>query len=105
MWSTTQRSTGKLRSTHRHGAMRAGPRPVAPRERSAAEAPRFHRTGALYRTRTLLRRKDTTMSTPEPSQTHSLVANIDQYLSDGLAVFDVNGKRVGTVKMYSAAAG
>lgn len=56
------------------------------------------------------------MSTPEPSQTgqqhtaaesqpHSLVANIDQYLADGLAVFDVTGERVGTVKMYSAAAG
>jgi hypothetical protein len=56
------------------------------------------------------------MNTPEPSQTgqqdtafegqpHNLVANIDQYLADGLAVFDVNGERVGTVKMYSAAAG
>ncbi len=48
------------------------------------------------------------MSTPEPAQTgqqHTLVANIDQYLTDGLAVFDVNGERVGTVKMYSAAAG
>ena len=48
------------------------------------------------------------MSTPEPSQTgqqHTLVANIDQYLVEGLAVFDVNGERVGTVKMYSAAAG
>lgn len=56
------------------------------------------------------------MSTPDPSQTdqlhaaaesqpHSLVANIDQYLSDGMAVFDLNGVRVGSVKMYSTAAG
>lgn len=56
------------------------------------------------------------MNTPEPSQTgqqdtavesqpHSIVANIDQYLADGLAVFDAYGERVGTVKMYSAAAG
>ncbi len=48
------------------------------------------------------------MNTPEPAQTgqqHTLVANIDQYLTDGLAVFDVNSERVGTVKMYSAAAG
>jgi ribosomal 30S subunit maturation factor RimM len=56
------------------------------------------------------------VSTSDPSQTgqlhaaaesqpHSLVANIDQYLSDGMAVFDVDGVRVGSVKMYSAAAG
>jgi hypothetical protein len=35
----------------------------------------------------------------------TLVEHIDQYLADGMAVFDANGEKVGSVKMYSAAAG
>lgn len=40
-----------------------------------------------------------------PSSPHTVVEDIDQYLAEGLAVFDANGDRVGTVKMYSTAAG
>jgi ribosomal 30S subunit maturation factor RimM len=49
------------------------------------------------------KRKDvhvTSSANPQP-----VVENIDQYLEDGMAVFDQNGERVGDVKMYSTAAG
>ncbi len=44
------------------------------------------------------------MSSPE-NQQQVVVENIDQYLEDGMSVFDVNGERVGNVKTYSAAVG
>jgi hypothetical protein len=43
------------------------------------------------------------MDNPMTEQT--LVENIDQYLEDGMPVYDVNSDRVGAVKMYSATAG
>jgi ribosomal 30S subunit maturation factor RimM len=48
-------------------------------------------------------------NTQQPGQRpvlkQTVVENIDQYLSDGMSVFDANGDRVGTVKMFSTAAG
>ncbi len=38
-------------------------------------------------------------------QPQIVVENIDQFLEDGMAVYDLNGERVGDVKMYSTAAG
>ncbi len=38
-------------------------------------------------------------------QQQIVVENIDQFLQDGMPVFDLNGERVGDVKMYSTAAG
>ncbi|MGO8947986.1 MAG: hypothetical protein ACLQUY_10050 [Ktedonobacterales bacterium] len=35
----------------------------------------------------------------------TVVENIDQYLQDGMPVLDMNGDKVGNVKMYSTAAG
>jgi ribosomal 30S subunit maturation factor RimM len=35
----------------------------------------------------------------------TIIADIDQYLEDGMAVFDENGEKVGDVKMYSTSAG
>ncbi len=34
-----------------------------------------------------------------------VVENIDQYLEEGMGVFDLNGQKVGDVQMYSTAAG
>jgi ribosomal 30S subunit maturation factor RimM len=53
------------------------------------------------------------MTNPSNQQTSSqhagqqqiVVENIDQYLEDGMPVLDMNGERVGDVKMYSTAAG
>ncbi|HEV8193492.1 MAG TPA: PRC-barrel domain-containing protein [Ktedonobacterales bacterium] len=42
---------------------------------------------------------------PQPDLKQTIVVNIDQHLTDGMPVFDVNGEQVGFVKMYSAAAG
>jgi ribosomal 30S subunit maturation factor RimM len=41
----------------------------------------------------------------QTGQTQIVVENIDQFLKDGMPVFDVKGERVGDVKMYSTAAG
>jgi len=41
----------------------------------------------------------------QPDLKHSVVVNIDQYLKDGMPVFDANGDKVGTVKLFSMAAG
>ena len=47
-----------------------------------------------------------TSSSASPSgEQHPVIEDIDQYLVDGLPVFDAAGERVGTVKMYSTAAG
>jgi hypothetical protein len=35
----------------------------------------------------------------------SVVESIDQYLKDGMPVFDETGKQVGDVRMYSSTAG
>lgn len=48
------------------------------------------------------------MNSPSASQSgeqHPVIEDIDQYLVDGLPVFDAAGERVGTVTMYSTAAG
>src|SRR5258705_4262899 len=51
--------------------------------------------------------RPTHMSSPsnQANERQTVVENIDQYLADGRAVFDKNGKKVGDVKMYSTAAG
>jgi ribosomal 30S subunit maturation factor RimM len=41
----------------------------------------------------------------EAGQPPTVIENIDQYLEDGMAVYDENGEKVGNVKMYSATAG
>jgi len=48
-----------------------------------------------------------TQQTPnqQMGQPQIVVENIDKFLEDGMAVFDLNGERVGDVKMYSTAAG
>src|SRR5260221_11072287 len=47
-----------------------------------------------------------TGSSDQPT-THqqTIVQNIDQFLEEGMPVFDLNDERVGDVKMYSTAAG
>jgi hypothetical protein len=40
-----------------------------------------------------------------PTNQQPVVVNIDQYLEDGMPVFDENGEKVGDVKMYRTAAG
>jgi ribosomal 30S subunit maturation factor RimM len=48
------------------------------------------------------------MSNPtaqQSGQAHTIVENIDQYLVDGMPVYDDNGDRVGDVKMFSVVAG
>ena len=44
-------------------------------------------------------------TTQQSGQEHTIVENIDQYLVDGMPVYDAGGERVGKVKMYSAIAG
>jgi ribosomal 30S subunit maturation factor RimM len=44
-------------------------------------------------------------TTQQSGQEHTIVENIDQYLVDGIPVYDAGGERVGKVKMYSAIAG
>jgi ribosomal 30S subunit maturation factor RimM len=41
----------------------------------------------------------------EAGQPQTVTENIDEYLEDGMAVFDENGEKVGDVKMYSTTAG
>jgi len=41
----------------------------------------------------------------EAGQAPTVIEGIDQYLQDGMAVFDENGEKVGDVKMYSTSAG
>ncbi len=41
----------------------------------------------------------------QAGQRQTIVEFIDQYLEDGMPVFDENGKKVGHVRMYSSAAG
>ncbi|HEV8193497.1 MAG TPA: hypothetical protein VGP82_18705 [Ktedonobacterales bacterium] len=49
---------------------------------------------------------DQTSQTSAPAALpHSLLQDIVEFLEDGLLVFDVNGERVGAVKMYNTAAG
>jgi hypothetical protein len=49
------------------------------------------------------------MMNPEPGQEPILpqivIESIDQYLEDGMSVYDENGEKVGNVKMYSSTAG
>ncbi|HET8908229.1 MAG TPA: PRC-barrel domain-containing protein [Ktedonobacterales bacterium] len=47
----------------------------------------------------------TSSSASQSGEQHPVIEDIDQYLVDGLPVFDAAGERVGTVKMYSTAAG
>jgi len=47
----------------------------------------------------------TSPSNQPTGQQQIVVENIDQFLQDGMPVFDASGERVGDVKMYSAAAG
>lgn len=41
----------------------------------------------------------------QADQRQTVVESIDQYLEDGMTVFDENGEKVGHVRMYSSAAG
>jgi ribosomal 30S subunit maturation factor RimM len=41
----------------------------------------------------------------EAGQSQIVIESIDQYLEDGMAVYDENGEKVGHVKMYSTTAG
>jgi ribosomal 30S subunit maturation factor RimM len=41
----------------------------------------------------------------ELPQPRAVIESIDQYLEDGMSVYDENGEKVGNVKMYSATAG
>jgi ribosomal 30S subunit maturation factor RimM len=41
----------------------------------------------------------------EAGQSLTVIESIDQYLEDGMAVYDENGEKVGNVKMYSTTAG
>ncbi len=41
----------------------------------------------------------------QTTQQQTLVQNIDQFLTEGMPVFDLNGEHVGDVQMYSTAAG
>jgi ribosomal 30S subunit maturation factor RimM len=44
-------------------------------------------------------------SSEEAGQFPTVIESIDQYLEDGMTVYDENGEKVGHVKMYSTAAG
>ncbi|MGZ3638358.1 MAG: hypothetical protein ACXWQR_14600 [Ktedonobacterales bacterium] len=44
-------------------------------------------------------------SSQQPDLKETIVENIDQYLTDGMPVFDANGDKVGDVKTFSTAAG
>jgi hypothetical protein len=44
-------------------------------------------------------------SSTNPISQQPVVENIDQYLEEGMPVYDLNGQHVGTVQMYSTAAG
>jgi hypothetical protein len=44
-------------------------------------------------------------TTQQSGQEHAIVENIDQYLVDGMGVYDANGDRVGDVKTFSTVAG
>src|SRR5437879_2836687 len=46
-----------------------------------------------------------TSSNPQEQAPQTVVENIDAYLMDGMPVYDLNGDKVGDVKMYSTAAG
>jgi hypothetical protein len=53
-------------------------------------------------------RKDTSVTSSSNQQAahqQAIVQNIDQFLVEGMPVFDLNDERVGDVKMYSTAAG
>jgi ribosomal 30S subunit maturation factor RimM len=46
-----------------------------------------------------------TSSNPQEQAPQTVVENIDAYLMDGMPVYDLNGDKVGDVKMFSTAAG
>jgi|GEM_PF-3518232 len=44
-------------------------------------------------------------TTQQTEQAQSILHHIDRFLEDGMTVYDLNGERVGDVKIYSATAG